>query len=182
MALGLVIVSAALLIQSRLTTHTGYGLLLPGFILMGLGIGLVMSPMSTVAMNAVDRTKAGAASGVVSMSRMVGGTVGLAVMGALVTTIGRSKLDSSLPRLPAATRAQLANALGSGAAPAVHAPQHVVHALHSAFVDALATGLRVGAAVALAGALLALGLIGSVRTHLGDTRASEQPTPEAATA
>jgi hypothetical protein len=44
--------------------------------------------MSTAAMNAVDRTKSGAASGVISMSRMVGGTVGLAVMGALVTTIG----------------------------------------------------------------------------------------------
>lgn len=82
---------------------------------MGLGIGLVMSPMSTAAMNTVDRTKSGAASGVVSMSRMVGGTVGLAVMGALVTTIGRSKLDSGLPHFPAAARAKLANALGAGA-------------------------------------------------------------------
>ena len=80
------IVGTALLIQSQLTIHTGYGLLLPGFILMGMGIGLVMSPMSTAAMNAVDRTKSGAASGVVSMSRMVGGTVGLAVMGALAAT------------------------------------------------------------------------------------------------
>ena len=72
--------------------------------LMGLGMGLVMSPMSTAAMNAVDRTKAGAASGVLSMSRMVGGTFGVAVMGALVTTIGRSKIDSLLPHVPAATR------------------------------------------------------------------------------
>ena len=60
------------------TVHSGYGLLLPGFILMGLGMGLVMSPMSTAAMNAVDRTKAGAASGVLSMSRMVGSTFGVA--------------------------------------------------------------------------------------------------------
>jgi len=182
MALGLVIVGTALLIQSQLTIHTGYGLLLPGFILMGMGIGLVMSPMSTAAMNAVDSTKSGAASGVVSMSRMVGGTVGLAVMGALVATIGRSKLDSSLPRLPAATRARLANALGSGAAPNGHVSPHVVDALHSAFVSALATGLRIGAVVALAGALLALGLIGPVRTQRTDTSRSEQRTPEAATA
>ena len=87
-----------------LTVHSGYGLLLPGFVLMGLGMGLVMSPMSTAAMNAVDRTKAGAASGVLSMSRMVGSTFGVAVMGALVTTIGRSKIDSSLPHVATATR------------------------------------------------------------------------------
>ena len=85
MTLGLVIVAAALFIQSRLTVTSGYGLLLPGFVLMGLGMGLVMSPMSTAAMNSVDRTKAGAASGVLSMTRMVGSTFGVAVMGALVT-------------------------------------------------------------------------------------------------
>jgi EmrB/QacA subfamily drug resistance transporter len=165
MALGLAIVGGALLIQSQLTIHTGYGLLLPGFILMGLGIGLVMSPMSTAAMNAVDRRKSGAASGVVSMSRMVGGSVGLAVMGALVTTIGRSQLNSSLPQLPAAARANLAGALGSGATPGEHATADVMQAMHHAFVSALADGLRVGAAVAFVGALFALWLIGPARTR-----------------
>ena len=97
MTAGLLVVASALFIQSRLTVHTGYGLLLPGFVLMGVGMGLVMSPMSTAAMNAVDRTKAGVASGVLSMSRMVGGTFGVAVMGALVATIGRSQLDSEPP-------------------------------------------------------------------------------------
>jgi EmrB/QacA subfamily drug resistance transporter len=173
MALGLAVVGASLLLQSQLTVHTGYGLLLPGFILMGLGIGLVMSPMSTAAMNAVDRAKSGAASGVVSMSRMVGGTVGLAVMGALVATIGRSRLDSSLPQLPAAVRAKLASALGSGVAPTGHASPHVVDAVNHAFVSALAAGLRVGTAVAFAGALLALWLIGPVRTHAAQADPSE---------
>jgi EmrB/QacA subfamily drug resistance transporter len=82
MTLGLIVVSGALFIQSGITPHTGYGLLLPGFVLMGIGMGLVMSPMSTAAMNAVDRAKAGVASGTLSMSRMIGGTFGVAVMGA----------------------------------------------------------------------------------------------------
>ena len=116
------------------------------------------------------------------MSRMVGGTVGLAVMGALVTTIGRSKLDSSLLQLPAFARAELASALGSGAVPNGHASPHVVHALHDAFVSALAAGLKVSAAVAFAGALLALRLIGPVRTQPAETRPIEQPAPEAVTA
>jgi MFS family permease len=159
-AAGLALVATALGIQSTLTVHSGYGLLLPGFILMGLGMGLVMSPMSTAAMNAVDRSKAGAASGVLSMSRMVGGSVGLAIMGALVTTIGRSDLTSSLPNVPAAVRAKIASALGSGAAPTgQHTTPTIVSATHHAFVSALGTGLEVGAIVAVIGAVLTWVLI-----------------------
>jgi len=159
MTIGLTIVAISMFIESRLTVHSGYGLLLPGFILMGLGMGLVMSPMSTAAMNAVDRTKAGAASGVLSMSRMVGSTFGVAVMGALVTTIGRSKLNESLPHLATATREQIVSALGSGAAVGSHAPAQIVAAANDAFVSALSTGLLVGALVTLTGAVVAWTLI-----------------------
>jgi EmrB/QacA subfamily drug resistance transporter len=158
MTLGLLLVSTALLIQSGLTVHSGYGLLLPGFILMGLGMGLVMSPMSTAAMNAVDRTKAGVASGTLSMSRMVGGTFGVAVMGALVTGIGRSHLDASLPHVSAATRSAIANSLGAGGVSS-HASHVVVAATNDAFVAALSTGLTVGAIVAAAAAVMAAALV-----------------------
>ncbi|HET6865963.1 MAG TPA: MFS transporter [Solirubrobacteraceae bacterium] len=160
MTLGLVIVAISLGIESRLTVHSGYGLLLPGFVLMGLGMGLVMSPMSTAAMNSVDRTKAGAASGLLSMIRMVGSTFGVAVMGALVATIGRSQIDSGLPHLPAATRATIANALGSGGGlDGHHAPPQVVSVVRDAFVSALGTGLTVSAVATVVGAIVAWKLI-----------------------
>ncbi|HTX32290.1 MAG TPA: MFS transporter [Solirubrobacteraceae bacterium] len=160
MTLGLLIVSAALFIQSGITPHTGYGLLLPGFILMGAGIGLVMSPMSTAAMNAVERTKAGVASGTLSMSRMVGGTFGVAVMGALVTAIGRSNLNSSLPHVPAPVRANIANALASGGSVSgAHLSHQIVTATNDAFVSALSTGLTVSAITAAAAAVLSFLLI-----------------------
>jgi EmrB/QacA subfamily drug resistance transporter len=159
MTLGLVIVSAAIFTQSFITIHSGYLLLLPGFILMGLGMGLVMSPMSTAAMNAVDRTKAGAASGVLSMSRMVGSTFGVAIMGALVTVIGRSQINSGLPHLSAATRSGLANALGSGGTIGGHASPHVVTVVQSAFVSALGTGLLIGAVVTFIAAIAAWVLV-----------------------
>ncbi len=165
-AAGMVTVTAALAIQSRLTVHTGYLLLLPGFILMGFGMGLVMSPMSTAAMNAVDRTKAGVASGVLSMSRMVGGTFGVAIMGALVTAIGRSKLDQLLPNLPGSARAEIANTLGGGGAGGPHATAQIVSATRDAFVSALGVGLTIGAAVTLVGAIAAWWLV--------------QPAPKAA--
>ncbi|HEY5429338.1 MAG TPA: MFS transporter [Solirubrobacteraceae bacterium] len=158
MAAGLFTVALALFIQSHLTIHTGYGLLWPGFVLMGLGMGLTMSPMSTAAMNAVDRTKAGVASGVLSMSRMVGGTFGVAIMGALVTAIGKSQLDQGLPHVAPGVRSAIANALGSGAVPG-HTGAHVAAVTREAFVSALGTGLTIGASVTLIGAVVALTLI-----------------------
>ncbi len=184
MTLGLVMVGGALLIQSGLTTHTGYGRLLPGFVLMGLGLGLVMSPMSTAAMNAVDRTKAGAASGVLSMSRMVGSTFGVATMGALVATIGRSKLDSALPHVPSATRSTLASSLAAGGPPGGHhAPAQIVSAVREAFVSALGTGLEVSAFVILVGAALAWVLIQRTPAKpeaLPELAAEERIAPELA--
>jgi MFS family permease len=179
MTLGLVIVSAAILIQSQITVHSGYGLLLPGFVLMGIGMGLVMSPMSTAAMNAVDRTKAGAASGVLSMSRMVGSTFGVAIMGALVATIGRAKIDQGLPQLPSATRAAIANSLGSGGGfSGHHASAQIVSTTREAFVSALGTGLTIGGVVTLLGALVAWSLIESRPKQAEPELAAPQPRGE----
>ena len=102
--------------QSRIQVDTSFGFLVVPFILLGLGMGFTMSPMSTAAMNAVDRTKAGVASGTLSMTRMVGGTFGVAALGALVASVGRHDLAQSLPRVPEATREKLVDALGRGAA------------------------------------------------------------------
>jgi EmrB/QacA subfamily drug resistance transporter len=82
--LGLALVAGSMLWQSFLTPTSGFDFLFPGFVLMGIGIALVMSPMSTAAMNAVDQTKAGVASGILSMSRMIGGVLGVAVLGTFI--------------------------------------------------------------------------------------------------
>jgi MFS family permease len=163
MVLGLLFASGALYWQSHITAHTSYGFLLPAFVMMGLGMGLVMSPMSTAAMNAVDKAKAGVASGVLSMSRMVGGTFGVAAIGALVAAVGRSKLDQLLPALPAGRRQALADGLGSGGA--IGLPGQVGDAVRDAFVAALRDGLRLGAAVALLGAVIAATLITARPEH-----------------
>ncbi|MEY2571286.1 MAG: hypothetical protein QOE63_1636, partial [Acidimicrobiaceae bacterium] len=80
---GLSMLGLSLFLQSQIDVNTGYGTLLPAFVVMGIGIALTMSPMSTAAMNAVHVSKAGVASGTLSMSRMVGGSLGVAVTGAL---------------------------------------------------------------------------------------------------
>jgi EmrB/QacA subfamily drug resistance transporter len=127
---GLAIVTLSLYLQSLVDAGTTYGQLVVPFVLMGIGMALVMSPMSTAAMNAVDVAKSGLASGILSMSRMVGGTFGIAVLGAIF-------------------QAETGSALGGSV---------------SSFIDALGLSLTIGAAVTLAGTVIAaLTLSGNVR-------------------
>jgi EmrB/QacA subfamily drug resistance transporter len=149
---GLLIVAASLFWQGHLEVDTSYSFLIGAFMLMGLGMGLVMSPMSTAGMNAVEPSKAGVASGILTMSRMVGGTFGVAAMGALITGLGKAKIDDLLPAMSDDQRQKLADGLGAGGA-------RVGDAVNQAFVYALNDGLRIGAAVAVLGALLAWLLI-----------------------
>jgi EmrB/QacA subfamily drug resistance transporter len=151
MTLGLLMVAGAMFWQGHLAVDTSYSFLVGAFVLMGVGMGLVMSPMSTAAMNAVDRTKAGVASGILSMSRMVGGTFGVAAMGALIVALGSNRLDELLPNLSAQQRGELADSLGDGGAQAGGA---VGRAAADAFVTALNSGMQLAALFTVLGAAL----------------------------
>src|SRR3982750_3072209 len=111
MVAGLLCVAGSLFWQGHLRVDTSYGFLVGAFVLMGLGMGLVMSPMSTAAMNAVAQEKAGVASGILSMSRMVGGTFGVAAIGALFQSLSKDRLGTDLRglHLTAAQHQQIAD-------------------------------------------------------------------------
>jgi EmrB/QacA subfamily drug resistance transporter len=177
MTLGLLTVAASLFWQGHLTPDTSYGFLVGAFILMGLGMGLVMSPMSTAAMNAVEPQKAGVASGILSMSRMVGGTFGVAAMGALVTGLGKGRLDTLLPNLPESARGKLADSLGAGGA---QVSGQVGAAVSDAYVYALNNGLRLAAVISAIGALLTWMLIADKPEVAPAT--AEEAAPEGAVA
>ena len=85
---GLSLVTVALFEFTRIDPRPPTRTCCPPSSLMGFGIALTMSPMSTAAMNAVSGAKAGIASGVLSMFRMVGGTFGVAAIGALFQGAG----------------------------------------------------------------------------------------------
>ncbi len=159
MTAGLIGVSASMFWMTGITTHSSYGFLVVAFILQGLGIGFVMSPMSTAAMNAVDRTKAGVASGILSMTRMVGSTFGVAALGAIIATVGRGQLATRLPHVGAGERGKLVDLLGSGGSTS-HLPGGVQGALNETYVYALSKGLYAIGSLALLGALLAWVLMG----------------------
>jgi MFS family permease len=172
MVTGLSLSAIALFLQTRIDPSTGYELLLPSFVIMGVGMALTMSPMSTAAMNAVAPEKAGAASGILSMSRMVGGTFGVATIGALFQHLASDHLKQSLSGLPvtAAQRDELVANLGSGSGGSLHGldpsvAAQVKVAANDAFIHALSSGMWLSAGVAATGAVLAFWLVApKVRT------------------
>ena len=159
---GLVLVAASLFSFSGIAVDSSYADLLPGFMLLGVGIAMTMSPMTSAAMNAVPVQKAGIASGILSMFRMVGGSLGVAVTGAIFQGLVGPKLDSLLAGsgVTAAQRDAISAGLGGGSAG--HVPgldpaqvKQVTLASGEAFVYALGTAMTVSSLVALAGAAVA---------------------------
>jgi len=100
-ATGAGLVGASLFFVGALLGELNYWLLVPGYIGMGIGIGLVMGPSNTDAMNAAGRVLRGQASGVVQTVRQVGGAVGLAIMGTVVVNVQHSRIEGFLGGLGA---------------------------------------------------------------------------------
>ena len=98
MVAGLLILTASLYTFTGIAVDSTYLDLLPGFMLLGIGIALTMSPMTSAAMNAVAVEKAGIASGVLSMFRMVGGSLGVAVTGAIFQGAAGSSFETATPQ------------------------------------------------------------------------------------
>jgi MFS family permease len=179
MVTGLALTTLALFLQTRIDLDTGYGLLLPAFVIMGIGMALVMSPMSTAAMNSVPAQKAGVGSGILSMSRMVGGTFGVAALGALFQHIARGDIADALAgtSVTAAQQERLVEGLGMGS-DGGGLPPAATEAAHNAFIHALASGMWLSAGVAAVGVVIAFTLIRNRDGHAHDAATR----PEAAAA
>ena len=80
------LLGCALLLFSRLDQTSTFWTILPGLIVGGVGMGLTMTPATAAAMGAVPVDKAGVGSGVLNSMRQVGGTLGIAVTGAIVAS------------------------------------------------------------------------------------------------
>jgi EmrB/QacA subfamily drug resistance transporter len=91
MGAGMVLVGGSLLVFSRLDASSDFWNILPGLLIGGTGMALAMTPATAAAMGSVPVDKAGVGSAVLNSMRQVGGSLGIAVMGAIVA----SSLDTS---------------------------------------------------------------------------------------
>ncbi|HEV2789989.1 MAG TPA: MFS transporter, partial [Solirubrobacterales bacterium] len=184
-AVGLLIVAASLFSFSRIAVDSTYLDLLPGFMLLGIGIAMTMSPMTSAAMNAVPVQKAGIASGVLSMFRMVGGSLGVAVTGAIFLGLVNSRLESLLAGsgITAAQREAISERLGAGSlqhVPGIDPAQakQVAAAGNEAFVYALSHAMTVSGFVALVGAAVgAFAIRAKTKTETSVEAATAEANP-----
>ena len=96
---GMLMIAASLYTFTGIAVDSSYLELLPGFMLLGIGIAMTMSPMTSAAMNAVPVEKAGIASGVLSMFRMIGGSLGVAITGAIFQgAVGTANFEAAAPQ------------------------------------------------------------------------------------
>jgi EmrB/QacA subfamily drug resistance transporter len=181
---GLVLVAASLFSFSQIAVDSTYIDLLPGFMLLGIGIAMTMSPMTSAAMNAVPVQKAGIASGVLSMFRMVGGSLGIAVTGAIFQGLVSSRLETLLggTGISAAQQESISDQLGGGGAPSVPGidpaqAREVATAGNEAFVYALSHAMTVSAFVVLFGAAVgAFAIRAKAKTPISPEVAAEAST------
>src|SRR6266550_3944986 len=84
MGAGMSILGVSLLLYQRIGVHSSFVSLLPQLLLGGIGMALTMSPMTSAAMGSVPIDKAGVGSGVLNSFRQMGGSLGIALMGAIL--------------------------------------------------------------------------------------------------
>ncbi len=93
MTAGMVCGAVGLAFLTQIDASSSYGALLPGYLLFGIALGLVYAPMSTAAMLAMPRDKAGIAAGVLAMVRVTAGALALAVVSAVFQSIQADQLE-----------------------------------------------------------------------------------------
>jgi EmrB/QacA subfamily drug resistance transporter len=178
---GLSLMAVFYLWVTTVSTSTGYGTIAAQMVVLGTGMGLTSAPATEAIMGVVPKAKAGVGSAVNDATRLLGGTLGVAVIGSVYASLYTSRLTSALPAGLPATVDQTAHA-SVGAAltvagkaqaghPALAADIH--HAATSAFFHGFSTANYLAAGVAAAGAVMALMFLPAHPTS------SEEETSEA---
>jgi MFS transporter, DHA2 family, multidrug resistance protein len=162
-ALGLGMVAASLALVAGFEVESGYGQIATALGLIGVGIGLAMSPATEAIMGALPREKAGIGSAMNDVVREVGGTLGIAVLGSLLTSYYGSGMGDATAVLPAEAASSASDSVGAAQGVAAQvggeAGARLTDLANQAFVDGLATTATIAAVAAVLGALIALAFL-----------------------
>jgi MFS family permease len=97
-AIGLALLTAGMIWYSQIPVHGSYvSDLLPGYLMVGVGIAFAFVPVSIAALAGVVEREAGLASGLINTSQQIGGAVGTAVASTIFTTHFKSLRTEGKP-------------------------------------------------------------------------------------
>jgi EmrB/QacA subfamily drug resistance transporter len=164
------------------TPAATYGVMLPGLVLIGLGAGLLLPAATNSVVTSVPPDDSGIGSAANAVALQVGGALGVAVLGSVLSTRYQDRMTSALAghHVPAAATHAILGSLGGALTVAGRAGglagALLAQAARAAFMSGNQVALAVGAAAAVGGACLVLALLPS-RPHMPDTRSTARPLP-----
>ena len=169
--IGLLVIAAGALAQAVIRTGSGWPVVIGGLVLVGIGAGLTMAPLSATAMAAVPWQRAGMAGGALSAFRQLGYAFGIAVLG----EVFRAGLTGVAGNA-------LAAPLGGGEAGTVMAatPQ-LTPLVHHAFATGLDTMFLAAAGFGVLAAIVVFALVRPAPSS-GGAPHTAAPAPESAQA
>jgi MFS family permease len=166
LCVGMIFAAAAMFGLSRLNATSNPSSTVLWFILLGLGLSPVIVGATDVIVGNAARELAGVASGLQSTAMQLGGTLGTAILGSIMSARVDSLLPvrwsaAGLPHLAGTELAQVESAVQVGVAPVTKGmPAEVATAItrvsHDVFSSGMSTAFLVAGVVALAGAAVAL--------------------------
>jgi EmrB/QacA subfamily drug resistance transporter len=169
-ATGLALVAAAMALLAQASVDGPYELIAAALALMGFGMGTAMAPATDAIMGTLDESHLSVGSAMNDTTRLVGGALGVAVLGSLMT----SHYGDAMQSAPAAAQ----DSVGAAHAVAAHLPAGAGAALNAAadaaFVDAMHLVLYVSVAILAVGVALTLRFL-PARAQRGFVRAEVVP-------
>jgi hypothetical protein len=160
---GLLAVGGGLGWIAALSTVTStYEEVVPGMLLIGLGAGLLLPTATNTVLGSVPKGDSGVGSATNTVALQVGGALGVAVVGSIMSTHYQDHLTTSLAgrHVPAGILQTILGSLGGALAVAERVGgatgAQLAHAARAAFMSGSKVGMAVGAAVALCGAVVTL--------------------------
>ena len=177
---GLATVAGALFLMTGFEVDTGDDRIALAIGLLGLG----MAPATEAIMGSLPPAKAGIGSAMNDVVREVAGTLGVAVLGSLLSSAYASGMDGATDGLPADAAAAASDSVGAAQQVAADvggsAGADLVASSQQAFVDAMSTTASVAAAIAVAGALIAAAFLPARARARSERAPAALPEPAAA--
>jgi EmrB/QacA subfamily drug resistance transporter len=170
-SLGCGAIAVGILLLSLVGRNSGYGGLVAGMLVLGVGMGLFYSSITTASVTALDSSRAGLAGGIVYMFQIAGGSIGLGLNTTIFTSTSKSNLNSHLDKVGAtvtSVQSDLVHGILAGTASGQHVlrqfPAAVAQRLSSlvrdAFVAGLHTAFRLDTVLAFCALLVAVVFVG----------------------
>jgi EmrB/QacA subfamily drug resistance transporter len=175
---GMLLFASGLVVASTATVSSGYPRVMVAMILMGTGMGLSVAPATESIMGALPLHQAGVGSAVNDTSREVGGALGVAIVGSMLSSLYSTNLNGKLPAtVPVPVRDAADQSVGaalqvSAQLGRIGAP--LADAARESFVYAMSRASLVTAAVAVVGAVLAWRFLPARAAEVHDLQVPDQ--------